>query len=377
MTRRRWKLVAMALVAALACGCLQLEVRIKLDPDGTALVTERVRFSEALLDLAKDKPDLQLTTLLTKDAALERMKRMGKGIALVSHDLREVGGGDKESVAVYKVQDLNEFQYVSPFLAYTDYPQNNIVKCRFEPLMKGRNYGGSAGQLAIAFRLLQPPKGEPRLRPDEAPPKGPSPVELQALREIEPVFREMLKDFRIRFTFESYSPIAHTGFGWRGYKERVRYVDLINFSDQDLDVYGGKFLENEEIMLDLIRWKLGSKNVTDTTYAFMTNASVPVFLPWGAATSRWIQSDEIYIPPSRALFDKYFAGKEIDPSHWGPGPKVPARWEEIGWREGQLTTAPAPSPIIRPPDEGPASQPASRPRTPRSGRDTRTRTPRP
>jgi len=330
-------LSVLGLVMVSVGGCLEIELRLKIEEDGTGTITERVRFSELLLDMSEKGPEPKLASLLEKKAILERMKQMGKGIRLVRHQVREVPGGARESLAVFKVEDLNEFHYVSPFLAYTDYPQNHVVRCHFVPLYKSRNYGGTAGQMAIAFRPLKGPKREPRAKEGEPPPEGPSPRQVQALRDLRPVFQDMLKGFKIRFTVEAYCPIAHTGFGWRGYKERVNYVDVISLSDRDLDQFGGNFLENEEIMLDLMRWKVGSKNVTDTTYQWISNPSVPVFLPWGSRYARWIQNDEINIQPSRQLFDKHFKGKMINFDRWGPGKKVPARFEQIGDRKDLRT----------------------------------------
>jgi len=331
--RRIGRRLGLALVTVVFVGCLQIDVCLKINEDGTDTITERVRFSALLLDVSQEEPEPRLSSLLEKPAVLDRMKHMGKGVSLVSHEVREVAGGAKESVAVFKVQDLNEFRYVSPFLAYTDYPKNYIVKCTFEPLYKSRNYAGSAGQMAMSFRPLKRPQREPRAREGERQPEGPSPLELQARRDLRPIFRDMLKDFQIRFRVESYCPIALTGFGWRGYKARVHYVDVISLTDKDLDRFGGNFLENEEIMLDLIRWKVGSKNVTDTTYQWVTNPSVPVFMPWGSRWARWVGSDEIYVRPSRQLFDKHFKGKMIDFSRWAPGKKVLARFEQIGDRK--------------------------------------------
>lgn len=327
-------LVFTVLVPALAAGCLHLELRIRLDADGTATATERLRFSEQLLDMsATAPPQRRLAPLLTREAALERLARMGPGVTLASHELKDIEGGAKESVAVYQIQDLNEFRYVSPFLAYTDYPENAIVKVNYVPLYKSRPYNGTAGEMAISFRPLKPPKSEPRYDEKNPPPKGPTPAELQALRDVEPLFRDMLKGFQVRMTFESYCAIRSTGFGFRGHKDRVNFVDMINFSDQDLDRYGGKFIDNEEIMLDLIRWQMGSRDITETVYEFTNNPSVPIFLPFGSRHQRWRQSDEIYIPPSRAIFKQYFEGQELDFSRWGPGPKVPATWERIGWKD--------------------------------------------
>ena len=39
-------------LAAAGAGCLQIETRVKLNPDGSATVTERVLFTRRLLDLS-------------------------------------------------------------------------------------------------------------------------------------------------------------------------------------------------------------------------------------------------------------------------------------------------------------------------------------
>ena len=322
-------------------GCLHLDLHIKLLTDGTATATERLRFSEQLLDMGRSAGGkLDVAPLLTKASALERMKRMGPGVSLISHTVKDIEGGAKELVAVFKVENLNGFRYVSPFLCYTDFPENHVVQCHFTPLYKSRSYNGTAGEMAISFRPLKRPKSEARPDPKAPPKKGPSPQQLQAFREVEPIFRDMLKDFQVRLRFESYSAIRSTGFGFRGHKSRVNYVDIINFTDQDLDRWGGRFLENEEIMLDLIRWDLGSADIANTVYLFANNPSVPVFLPFGSRHQRWRQSDEIYIPPSKPIFDKYFAGKELDYSRWQPGKKVKATFQRIGWKEDPAYVAP-------------------------------------
>ncbi|MFO7898187.1 MAG: hypothetical protein R6V58_03900 [Planctomycetota bacterium] len=145
-----------ALLAALS-GCLQIDTHIKLYEDGSATVTEKLRFSKRLLDLeAKQAADLRLSSLLTRKAALDRMKHMGKGIELVSHKIHDVEKGARESLAVFRIADLNDFRYVSPFLAYVDYPKNNVIRAKLYPLYKSENYVGVAGQMAVVFWPLRP-----------------------------------------------------------------------------------------------------------------------------------------------------------------------------------------------------------------------------
>jgi hypothetical protein len=114
----------------------------------------------------------------------------------------------------------------------------------------------------------------------------------------------------------------------------VRYVDLISFTDRDLDRFGARFVENEEIMLDLVRRELGSKSIFETVSGAQHNATVPVFLPIGSGAGSWNYgwSNRIYIhfKPSRALFDRLFAGKQINVAR-GKKDLRPATFEEIGW----------------------------------------------
>jgi len=329
--------LVLGVLGLLAAGCLQIDTRIVLHEDGSATITEKLRFSKRLLDL-QDKAGgkLHLSALLEKAAALERMKHMGKGIRLVSHKVHEVEKGALESVAVFHIRDLNDFRYVSPFPSYVDYSKNNVIRCRLYPLYKSESYVGTAGEMAVLFWPLKNPQREGRPAKGKPLPKGPSPRELQAYRELRPVFRDILQDFKLRLTFESYAPIRATGFGHRGRKAGVNYVDLIDFSYDDLDNHGGPFLGNEEIMIDLLRWQLGSANIVNHTRGFAGNLTLPVYLPWGSKYCPWRGSSGIFFKPSLALFNRYFKGRKLDYSRWRASPKskhVPARFDRIGYKK--------------------------------------------
>jgi hypothetical protein len=325
---------SLALGSLLLPGCLQIDALIKVHEDGTASVTERVRFSRRLLDLAGDK-QAELLGLLSKEAVLERIKRMGEGVSLVSYELRDADGASKEAVAVLKVEDLNKFQYVSPWLAYVDFPENSSVKFKMEPLYKSQAYGGGqAGHMCVSLHFAKNPVSEPHLREGEAPPPGPSPLENQLYRELGPVFRGMLKDFQVRLRFEAYAPLE-SRFATRGRQAAPKALDLLSFTDKDLDNSGGTFLENEEIMIGAGRWHFGAADIATHVKDCENNITLPVFTPFGSRHMWWTGSSNISFRPSRQLFDKHFAGKMLDPSEWGPSPpekRVPARFEEVGWK---------------------------------------------
>jgi hypothetical protein len=330
---QRGVLVCSMLLCAgvLMSGCMQVETVLKLNPDGSAVITERVRFTKRLLDQGgKAGARFNVKRFLTREAAVKRMASMGTGVTLAKHEVLRTADGGRESVATFRTPDINKFRYVSPWLAYLDYPQNNVLQCRLEPVLKRWGPRVGAGQMVVVFEPLQKAKAPPHRNPNAAQPEGPSPLELQAYRDLAPLFRDALKDFHVRFTFESYAPILSSGLGLRGEPGIVKHVDLINFSWQDKDGIGDPFLDNEELMLDLVRWDLGSDDIQKHVRGFPNNVTLPVFVPYLRVPTHTA------FKPSRLFFDKYFKGKTLDLSRYGyPPDKHVAAFETIGWKGGQ------------------------------------------
>ena len=90
-----------------------------------------------------------------------------------------------------------------------------------------------------------------------------------------------------------------------------------------MDKFGRPLLGNEEIMLELLAFRFGGANVVDHVSGHADNLTVPVYHPSGTPT--------IYFPPSRAMFDKHFAGKTLKFTRREGGTR-PAKWEEIGYK---------------------------------------------
>ncbi len=323
--------LAVLLAAALAmtaAGCLQIETRVTLGQDGSATITERFRFTRPLLDLAGERK-AELLKSLTKAGALERMKHMGKGISLVRHQLRDAEGGAKESVAEFKIKDLNEFRYISPWPSFADYAKNNIVAFRLEPKYTCGSSGGQAwaGQIMVRVFLLKRPRGPADTK---TPPPKPSPAAQQKYRNLAPVLRDILKDFHVRLTFDSYSPVGGCSLGVRNRTAGATAVDLINFSSDNLDSWGHQFLSNQEIMLELARGDLAGPNIATHVRDYTRNLTLPVFSPYKSAA--WFRGIYALIKPSRPLFDRYFKGKMLDYRPWTKNPPVPADFNKIGWQ---------------------------------------------
>lgn len=328
------QLVACTLWLLSLTGCMQIDTRVKLNEDGSATITEKVRFSRKLLDLSGPTgSDTDIAGLLNKEIAQARAKNLGTGCTLVSYEVADAEGGAKEALAVYKIDDITELRYVSPYLAYVDYETNRTVKFVLEPKMKSSHEGWTAGEIALRIELLKRGVEYPKIKlnPGERPPPGPSPKSVQLFRDMAPMFQDMLKEFKLKLRFECYAPI-HTQFGIREAGTAPKYVDIINVTDKDLDKYGTSFFENEEIMLEVVQRAFHGDTIADHVKEWSKNTTVPVFPNWGAPKRAWTVGSSIVFRPSQHYFKKFFDGKTLDfVDHFGSHPR-PANFDEIRFK---------------------------------------------
>jgi hypothetical protein len=320
----------------LATGCFQLETLVKLHEDGSATITERYQLSRRMLEFQPaGGGEAVLSSELTKEAVLARMKLMGKGITLEGYELREAEGGGKETVCTFKIPDVNDFQYASPYLALPGYTARCLIKCRTEPVYQSSSYLPT-GMLGIRFDpvIIDAAKvktAEEAVRAAQAQaqdknfvPKETPPVDLQVYRQLQPVIRDMLQGVRFKLSVEGYAPIRVPQYTpLRNRSSGTYRCDFIDFSDKDLDAGSGNFLDNEEIMLELAQMKFNGPNLTQHLQAYGDNLTLPLF---------HVAPPGIYhVPPSRFYFDKYFAGKNIG-YYNDPKTQKPANFDEIGWK---------------------------------------------
>ena len=310
-------------------GCLQLHTSIKVDTDGGATVTERLRLSRDLLDLGGKK----IETFLSRQAATERGKQMGEGVQLSKHEITNAEEGAREAIAVFRINDINKLVYCSPFLSNRDYLEANAIGFKMYPVYKSTWFGHKAGEMAVAFRKLNSEthqKAEEKRYPKETEaPKPPTPEELQTIRELGFMFHDMMRGFEIKLTFESFSGVR-TGFGYRDRTTGTKVVDLLHLSDKNLDKFGYPFLENEELMLSLLKGEFAALVVIEQIKGWASNKTLPVYHPWGAKNGWWVARSEIFFQPSKQMFDNSFAGKELD---FGKAGKRKADFGKDAWKE--------------------------------------------
>jgi len=305
--------LGIAATALALSGCLQLDVHVKLHEDGSATITEKLAFSKRLLDLEAGTIDKKVRALLDKDSALKRLQFMGRGITLVSHDLHQTPEGGLESVAVYKIPDINDFQFVPPHLAVPGH-QQSYFKVKVEPCYAQRwAYADIPGVMAVHFSMTD--AGQ---KPNTA--KEATPAAVQQLRELQPIFQEMLKGLRLKFSFEAYNPFTAGTAQYphlvldRETRIHTRCYAFIDISDQNLDNLGNKILENEEIMLELLRGEYGGPHImaqirggVGGRYSHFSDSKVPLCYPIGLDYT----VDRLVFDPSKFHYKKYFDGKPV------------------------------------------------------------------
>ena len=133
-------------------------------------------------------------------------------------------------------------------------------------------HGRRLARPSLARRPPPPPRHPPLLcggRPARvvAVDDAATPADLQSLRQLQPVLKEILQDCRLKITFEAYNPLWSGTAQYpgqvhkRGTIEPSNVYTLIDVSGENLDLLGRSVLENEEVMLDLLKGRPEGPNL--------------------------------------------------------------------------------------------------------------------
>lgn len=267
MNKTQWKwnktgmVVLMASALLGATGCLQLEMDVELhEKDAGATVTERLRFTRTLLDLNRGHAEGNegIARHLKRAAAQARMAHMGEGIALASHEVVELDGGSRESVAVYRIPDIENLRLPNPFLQDGDpAPMTRFV------------FGGGGSSIRLRPADDTPRPEDEMDEADYVP--AATPRDIQMYRDLQPIFADLMQDFKIKVTLTiPDQPRA------RGRPAGDRTVELLSFHYRDLDGQARRFIENQEAMLALMQFQMTDDAIVAHTREFTSNPLVPV-----------------------------------------------------------------------------------------------------
>jgi len=201
---------------------------------------------------------------------------------------------------VYKIPNIEDLRLINPYLH--DAPPGRTMRLRFSPIYRRVHSYHKVGDLMMALVPAEPPKRRPRPKDPPPPPPPPTPADLQVLRDLRPVFADLMKDVQITLRLVCTKPVSLGAI--RNRQSASKTITLLSFRDTDLDAYGRKFIDNEELMLSILRFRMNAANIVTHTSGFPNNLTVPV-----ARGSRPYASGRFRIKPTRALFMKYYHGR--------------------------------------------------------------------
>lgn len=340
-------------------GCMEFENRIVLQLDGSAIIKEKISVHKELLDFTDDSGKPMIMAYLEKSACEERAKNFGKGAVLKSHALKNINGGVKTLEAEYTIPDINDLNLINPFLCYTNYKDMGFAKFVLKPsYATWHSYGfDNAGMVTLSVVTEKKGEGQKGVGRGEPLIKPPAPAILQKYRNLQPVFKELMKEFRVSVVFECYAPVM-TNYGLRDRTSQPRSCEIFSFSGSDYDNAGGLLLDNDEIMQELLRQKFWDYNFIKTAQDFANNMTVPVICDGGSPYANYGTGGRgICFKPSKFMFQKYFEGKILDLGPWLKHVKVPAEFDKIGF-DPDKDTRKVPAKSATPPPAEPAEVPA-------------------
>jgi hypothetical protein len=311
-------------VAILLPGCMQVTVHVKLNEDGSATVTEKIAFTEQLLDLAASDPAAaNFSKSLSKEAALERLKMMGEGAQLASHTLGETivrGTLFKESITVYTLPNIANLRLVPFFrdMSAASKDPKSCLKFILEPV-----YDGEQGKIP-GMMLLKWQWSDGGNSPTSPPRPSLTPKQKQDLRTLLPLYRELLKDACFKLEVESYNTLFVFKHGlWMRYvtDRRTRapspVFELFNFSGDNENLFHEALRSDEEAMIAILRCDWEGPAIFPLFYdrtrdnPFRINERLPLCYKSIGETPY----TGLMFNPSPFHYKKHFEGRQFDPKY--------------------------------------------------------------
>jgi hypothetical protein len=207
-------------------GCLQIDAVVKLQPDGSGTIEQKVMMGGAIVQQMKsmaaafggDKGANASSGIYDEAKAKARAAEMGPGVTFVSGRAITGADGSEGFTATYAFTDINQ------------------VKLKADP----GDFGPQGGGMKMKSSSKEPPltfqfaKGQPaslkivnpRTRPDPAAKPEATPSPEDAMQEaMLPMMQQMLKDMRMSVAIEVAGRIVETDAQWKD-GARVTLMDL-------------------------------------------------------------------------------------------------------------------------------------------------------
>lgn len=268
-------------IAMAAAGCVKIECTVRINEDGSGRVTEIVKFSPKLLRLAANldggKEAETVGALISEQRVRDRAALMGEGVSVESCKIEDTTDGGRQIAAVYAFRDINKLKL-----------------CMF-PLGKGwesgyiafqyvaeRNPKGHFFHLSYGFEHWRKSGGPPTTGESKGRPFLPiSETELQKVRRLLPVFKDMIEGFALKVRVEIYdrekwasvTKGVHPSF-W-GYDSPLLDVNRSGGRAVILDIKDSDLADNDDALMVLVPWRQ-TENFADFRLHQMIGCPLPV-----------------------------------------------------------------------------------------------------
>ena len=321
---QKWATLVLMLLMVILTGCMEIEDRIVLGLDGSAVLKETIRVHNELLSFLDDSGKPLMVTYLEKAACEERAKLFHAEAVLRSHSLKTLNGGGKLLETEYYMPNINNLNVINPFLCFVNYKDMGASKVKMVPTLVWASTPDSVNGELMSVRIDTDKRGV-----DETNFANPSPIIVQKFRNLQPVFKSLMKEFKVSVVFECFAPIQ-TNFGWRDRNSSPRSCEILSFSGADYDNEGGLLLDNDEIMQELLRHKYSGLNFLRAADTFVNNQTVPVICSRGTPYAyNHTGGRGIGFRPSKKMFMEFFDGKMVQ--RWGRPEPIKAEFSNFGY----------------------------------------------
>ncbi|MBM4031579.1 MAG: hypothetical protein FJ291_07300 [Planctomycetes bacterium] len=288
-----WLSLALLACAALfSSGCLKIMYYIQLEDDARGVLTEVVKIEQKVLMLEKDlKEAVGLKELLVEDQARERAKLMGT--KLVAFKVERTRDGGLQSTASYTfdhIRDLRLPLYPWPTPTTNTYWQKALIAFQYAD-------DEVQGIRQLWAYTIPPSPEEPGGKSEIRNPKSEigrrsTPAELQKLRRLMPIFRDMLDGFQLFIRFQigkktdwlqscpPHLPVRYLFRAWDG-----QYT-LLALTDQHLTF-------DEDALMIVVPWEIAGnedallKKLTDARYVMGGDRDLRPDRPWEIERLAW------------------------------------------------------------------------------------------
>ncbi len=253
--RRVGRIVALLGLAAAAGGCLEAGYVIRLDEDGSGRVTETLGFAPRLLRLEARLPGARgrkIADLLTRARVEERAKEMGEGVSVEDWKLEDTSDGGKRMTTVYRFKDINKItlcmfpmgQGWDKYGMKFEYSASNDPKARWIHLA------------CVYENMIKHQDKTPGWNADKRSFPAVSEQEMQEVRRLLPIFKDMVKGFRLTVRLEVYELSKWASYS-RGHAicAHANHISITGGRETLIDVRDADLIANDDALLVLASWR--------------------------------------------------------------------------------------------------------------------------